>query len=174
MSLLLVCYSNVHTKRDVVLVCKSIVECNQNKSWLPWWDGSSSSAHGNALGSRPVQVVLPVDDDMVAVGVCMGVGVAMCKRKGRQWRGTREVGTRQGRLHLFNFSLATSCTYVVMLYVVAPSTGGWGPECGSGESVTLPYHIERACGPWSSCGPSVQLTTLRGQDGVGGGPRAVD
>lgn len=135
-------------------------------SWLPWWDGSSGSAHGNALGARPVQVVLPIDDGMVTVGVCVGVGVAMCRRKGRQRRRTWKVGTRQERLHLFSFGLASSCAYVVMLYIIGPSTRGGGPEGGSSEGVTLPYHGERACSPRRPGSPPIQLTVLRGQDGI--------
>lgn len=47
--------------------------------WLPCWDGPSGSAHGDALGARPVQVVLPVDgEDVVAMGRRHGGAGEVC------------------------------------------------------------------------------------------------
>lgn len=124
---------------------------------LPGWDGSSGGPHGNPLGAWPVQIVLSVDGERV-------VTVGGWKR----WhhRGAGKVGRRQRRLHLFGFRLPTSHTYVIV--VGTGGAGRRGPQGGSSEGVALPHAAEASCGARVASRPSVELTPLRGQDGIGG------
>lgn len=142
---------------------------NEGNAWqclqtsLPWWDGSSGSAHGNALGARTVQVVLSVDGESV---------MAMGGWKRWHHRGTGEVGSGQWQLHLFSFGLTTSHAYVIVV-----GAGGGGcrrPEGGPSKGVALPHHSEGSCGARIARCPTVELTPLRSQNSVGGSSRTVD